>query len=155
MLVTILTDASHCPETKSAGYGYWIVSDRGHIKGGAEFKSTVKNIGHAEIMAIINALYCAIQAGIAQKGDTILVQSDSTLALNILKYRSKKEEYGYLIKEWRRLTGKMGNVVYRHVKAHSGAQDARSYANRYCDKIARISMRRMRESTPEPQPTPA
>lgn len=146
MLVTIFTDASHCPETKSAGYGYWIISDRGHLKGGAEFKSTVKNIHQAESMAVVNALYGAILAGIAQKGDTILVQSDSTPALNILEYLCKKEEYVEIIKEWSRLTREMDKVIYRHVKAHSGAKDARSYANRYCDNVARVSMRRMREN---------
>ena len=148
MLVTILTDASHCPDSKVGGYGYWIISDRGHIKGGAEFKSVVKNINHAESMAVVNALYCSVQSGIAKNGDIILVQSDSTTALDILKYRKNKEEYGDIIREWRRLTRKMDKVIYRHVKGHSGVQDARSYANRYCDKIARRAMRRMREKPP-------
>lgn len=144
MLVTIMTDASHCPDSKVGGYGYWIVSERGRLKGGAEFKSTVKTVNHAEAMAIVNGMYCALMAGLVQDGDAILVQTDSMTAISVLS--GDIGGYDKILAEWKRLTNGVLRIVFRHVKAHSGVRDARSHANRYCDEVARKSMRRARHA---------
>ena len=155
MLVTILTDASRCPDTGASGYGYWIASGRGKRPGGAVLGEGGRTpcITTAEMMAVANALTVAINAGLVQRGDDVLVQSDSTAATDTLKGRHSRHVCGVTdkmveVKEYvRRLALEHDlTLEYRHVKAHTGRQDARSLANEHCDRRAKKFMREVRRA---------
>ena len=42
MLVTLMTDASHCQQTGAAGFGFWCVSNRGKLAGGKTLSGKIK-----------------------------------------------------------------------------------------------------------------
>lgn len=151
MLVTILTDASRCPDTGASGYGYWIASGRGKRPGGNAMGVT-PCITTAEMMAIANALTVAVKAGLVQDGDDVLIQSDSTAATDTLQGRHSRHVCGTTekmieIKEYVRRFARDHhlNLEYRHVKAHTGRPEARFRANHHCDARAKTHMRRVRK----------
>lgn len=141
---TILADASFCPDTKAAGWGYWIASDRGKRGGGGVIKGMRSDYTskHAEMMALVNALAVARKAGLVEDGDEILFQTDCVEA--ILCFRSGRPKH---------ITDKMAeltinlNVTYKHVKGHTNREthkQARYGANRMCDYRAGLYMRQER-----------
>lgn len=149
MLVTILTDASWCPDTGAAGYGYWIASNRGSRPGGNSMRPA-ENPCHAEMMAVANGLAVALKAELVCDGDDVLVQSDSTDAIAGLKgERLRYETFTPAMAEVREYVVKLIadhnlNVTYRHVKGHSNRREARFRANNHCDERAKSHMRRAR-----------
>ena len=103
MLVTIITDASFCPKSGAAGYGYWIASKREKHGGGGYFKQTLRNSTEAEAKAIINGVYHALQKESLMAGDQILVQSDCIPALDMLKGKHLRTGFSQEIyRFWRR-----------------------------------------------------
>ena len=146
MDITILADASHCPVTNAAGYGFWVASERGKRGGSGAFKNVVPTSTIAEMMALVNALYCAIRFELVQKGDKILFQTDCEAAIFALTNRRKLTTHEFecvermkgLIKEYELMT------TYKHVKAHTNNKQSRFKSNNACDKAARAAMRKMR-----------
>jgi ribonuclease HI len=157
MLVTILTDASWCPDTGAAGYGYWIASGRGKRPGGNVMKPAV-NPCHAEMMAIANGLTVALKAELVCDGDDVLIQTDSTNAIRALT--SQELRYGdQFTLDMAAVRDYVTNLVarhklrmeYRHVKGHSPRPEARFKANNHCDERAKLHMRRARRRIREMQ----
>lgn len=148
MRVTIVSDASHCDRTHAAGYGFWAVSQRGHHAGGGAFKAPLHSPNTAEILAIVNALHVALSLGIAAKGDSVLVQTDSLAAIMTFEGRRRKivdpdqkravEVFGTLT-----MTHAL-TVAFRHVKGHTKVADRRSQAQRHADARARAGMKKAR-----------
>lgn len=139
MLVTIMTDASWCPDTHAGGYGFWIACERGKLPGGGPFRVAVRSAGHAEMMAICNAIYDARKQGLVHVGDTLLVQTDCRQAMDVLEQRVHvgfKDIIDYFNSIRHGLT-----VHFRHVKGHTSNSDSRSVANKMCDKRAKEGMR--------------
>ena len=154
MLVTIITDASFCSETKAAGYGFWVASERGKYVGGGEFdKRSPPNSTIAEKAAVIKGLEGALKRRLIHKNDRILIQSDCIAALKFfesaevesLDYFKIKDDYE--IAKWFISLKKSLNLdfVYKHVKGHTFNEGSRYYVNRVCDKKARSAMRRQRK----------
>lgn len=149
MLVTILADASWCPETGAAGYGYWIASQRGKRPGGNVMQNA-QNPSHAEMMAIANSLHVAVKARLVQHGDDVLIQTDCTDAIaglqgHRLKYETFSPEMG-LVHQFVVNFAREHNLTleYRHVKGHSTRPEARFKANNHCDERAKGFMRTRR-----------
>lgn len=147
MHVTILADASHCPDTKAGGYGYWIASARGKKGGSGVLNGAITSSTLAEIMAIANAIYCAIKINLVQGNDVILVQTDCESAIFALTLKRKgsaeeKKVVEYIQKMVKLLSLK---IEYKHVKGHTNSSEARFAANNACDRAARKAMRRARD----------
>lgn len=144
MRVTIIADASHCTETKAAGYGFWAVSERGKHGGGGSMSKPVDTSSAAELMAIVNGLFFGKMRGIVDAGDHVLLQTDCQRAIDILEGRistmSKDERAGrkrfYELKREYACT-----VSFRHVKGHTNRTEARYVTNNLCDKRAKDGMR--------------
>lgn len=154
MLVTVITDASYCSETGAAGYGYWVVSERGRASGGGKFSYKAESSLDAEMKAIVNGIYIALREGIAQEGDRVLVQTDCQGAILFFEQvpRSKGRQKQYtserrLVHRWFAdlVYNSRLRVDFRHVKGHTSAPGSRFYANRICDQLARSSMKEMRQ----------
>ncbi len=148
MNITILTDASYCPKYKVAGYGYWIACQRGKLGGSGKIVEDVEDTNAAEMMAICNSIWHGVSSGVIHKGDRILVQTDSLAAIDRLKAirvvtitQQQERIVAYYQKAIHRLELE---VTLRHVKAHTGQQEARFVANRMCDKRAKDAMREAR-----------
>lgn len=153
MRVTIISDASWCPNTRAAGYGFWSVSERGRHAGGGSFKAGAKSAMHAEMMAIVNALHVTLALGIAAKGDRVLIQTDCLYGIYTFEGR------GLMGKKARKRNAFLSPVVdlfkehvrandltveFRHVRGHTSVADQRSMAQRHADARARVGMKKAR-----------
>lgn len=146
---TILADASYCPRTGAAGYGYWIASDRGKRGGGNELRHATSS-GVAEMMAVVNALWVARECGLIMPEDDVLVQTDCQSAIGAFEGKRDCRD----VDEQTVLVGfhhvcKLAKVTvrFRHVKGHTSQRthgEARFSANRHCDGRAREHMERAR-----------
>lgn len=149
---TIIADASFCPDEQVAGYGYWIASPRGKhggggvcVHGGRVQTSTV-----AEMMAVCNAIWHAINRGLIRHHDSVLLQTDCTGAIQAFE-----GSRGFLSKQESDAVNYISSVeskyeisfTYRHVKGHTRNRDARSVTNAICDKKARLFMQRARTAS--------
>jgi len=153
MLVTINTDASFHPTLKNGAYAFWAVSNDFKITKSGVFKSKCINPDDAEAKCIINALKIIL---LAHKGITkIIINTDSLNAIALLKNDKEhiKKYMGNNMKMWSHIRKElnkvlnasfkgMGLIEFRHVKAHSGINDKRSYVNEWCDLEAKRQLRR-------------
>jgi len=153
MLVTINTDASFHLKLKHGAFAFWAVSNDFKITKSGVFKSKCINSDDAEAKCIINALRVVLLAhGNITK---VIINTDSLNAIALLKFdRIHMKKYmGYNIKMWSHIRVAYGKVLresknkavveFRHVKAHSGINDKRSYVNEWCDLEAKKQLRRV------------
>lgn len=150
MLVTIIADASYCPNYNVAGYGYWIVCDRGSDGGGGPLGkgNKVENSTVAEMMAIVKALYKACQSGLVQVQDVVLIQSDCVPALDAFTFKRLK-----LSEMEQEIVSRLNQVMlqfsltlrYKHVKGHTNIKQARYITNNLCDERAKVEMKKLRK----------
>lgn len=147
---TIIADASWCPDTKVAGYGFHISSDHGKRPGQGVFNDPCKGSNHAEAMALINALYVGCRTGLIRPGMDVLLQSDSQAALDALSGK-RKIIFG-AEKRCRNLLRSVADrlcleIRFKHVPGHTDPSysQGRFVANRLCDKRAKEQMRKARQ----------
>ena len=132
---TIITDASFCHKTGNAGWAAWIRIDGidGPIRRYGSFKEKIKTSTEAEKLAAANGLFIAQKMG----ATGFLIQTDCMAVVHLVKGFTKKK---HLNDDWAKIMltcGVLGKPIYaKHVKGHSKTKDARSYANRWCDKMA-------------------
>ncbi|KVR21703.1 hypothetical protein WK13_34765 [Burkholderia ubonensis] len=146
MLVTLLTDASLCHETKAAGWGYYAISERTRAYGGGPLNTNPAQSTEAEMQAIVNGLHCAVKRGVAEAGDSLIIQTDSVESIRAFtrsrqpvgNERAAVEKFHVMLATYK------FDVEFRHVKAHSGVKDKRSFVNSACDRTAKRFMRKMR-----------
>lgn len=144
--ITINTDASFHPIYKVGGYAFYIVCDLFKIQKGGMFKKKAKNAQDCEAMAIANALHTLLAQKELPSTTYIVINSDCIGAYKSVGlkregiYRMTAEALRSLRK---RTASKKGvpKFDFRHVKAHNGTPDARSYVNDWCDNEAKKWMR--------------
>jgi ribonuclease HI len=151
--VTINTDASFNHDYKIGAYAYWIVCDRARFKHAGVLKNCQNNI-EAEVKAIANAL---AKLNTLNWTDIyfVIINTDCIPAINLIKEEGKTKVTGTLealeainkyvtelrIKSKSQFSQKQ-YVDYRHVKAHNGTPDTRSYVNNWCDKAAKQTLKK-------------
>jgi ribonuclease HI len=148
-LVTVLADASYCPDTHVAGYGYWIASDRGK-KPGEGIISRVQGSLDAEMQAICFAIEDGAELGLIKTNDTVLIQTDCQGAMTFFQKHLLSDVIPEAVEAYQRLHRvKLRynlQFVFKHVKGHTSVRDQRSRANRHCDHRARAAMRSARDA---------
>jgi ribonuclease HI len=150
MLVTINTDASFHPNLKYGAYAFWAICNDWKITKSGVFKTKCRNPDDAEARCIINALKIVLLPH--NKITKIIVNTDSLNAIalitndrvHIKKYISHNQQMWNYIRtafhETMRKNTNKATIEFRHVKAHSGVNDARSYVNEWCDAEAKRQM---------------
>ena len=141
--ITINTDASFNGEYKVGGYAFYIRTDNFRLDKSGVLKQ-VGNAEQAEIMAIGNALHTLIHASDLPKAEWLVINTDCLNGLNkILNEEYNVEPAKKVRGLYKALIAKIGstNNHIRHVKAHNGLHDTRSWANDWCDKEAKKAMR--------------
>lgn len=138
MWTTLYTDASFYPDSKQGGWAIWARSELGRMIRSGSCPQYVVDSNDAEL--------CAMYAGIYLVGkhwpqtERILICSDSTTALSLLKYRERSSR-----EVPARLQGLVQGVCSQHgfklvprwVKGHSSANTIQAYLNNKCDEFAR------------------
>lgn len=145
-LVTIIADASFCPDSKMAGYGSFVASDRGKRYFNGALPNTTDN-NTAEIMVIVNALWHGLQNNLIEEGSTLLIQTDSVTAIRTFKGEVKTKN-NQQTKAYRTLWDYSDRfklkLTFRHLPGHSCGADKRSKVQISCDRAAKIHMQRAR-----------
>jgi ribonuclease HI len=151
--ITINTDASYHIEKKVGGYAFYIVCDLFKIRKGGMFKSHPANSTEAEMMSIANAVATLLAQKELPKVKWLIINTDSIPAITRIKKAAhsgndlNKQVELLLRKLKSRLSAKS---KFCHVKAHSNIGDARSKANDWCDKEAKMWMRLAVSQTQKP-----
>lgn len=157
-MITVITDASWCPEIKCAGWAVWVVCDGQRLQNSGAVMPQVASSGDAEFIALVHGLDLALQSFRPQKRTKVLVQSDSIDALRYFENRCKQQkEFAPTARWWVRqaeirlaalLASTPERMLYetRHVKGHSNSkQGARFYVNNWADEEAKKQMRLIRD----------
>lgn len=148
MWVTIIADASYCPETSKAGYGFWIASQRGKHGGDGVLEADVVNNIAAEMMALLNALHVARKRGLVLQKDSVLLQTDCQPAIDAFNdIRTNITEQEKELVSWYSdfIKSHELHIRLKHVKGHTKKADARFVVNNICDRKARQHMRKARD----------
>lgn len=146
--ITIIADASYCPQTKAAGYGAWIAGQYGKAPYEGQLPKPVCN-NTAEIMAIANALWHGMKDRLIFANANLLIQTDSLTAIKLFegsidpKNTQQVEAKHYVRDLMRRYNLK---VTYRHVAGHTGGKTQRSKAQQHCDDRAKAQMIKARSN---------
>lgn len=147
MLVTLMTDASHCQQTGAAGFGFWCVSNRGKLAGGKPLNGKIKDSYEAEAKGVANSLVIGFRSGIIQQGDTVIIQLDNIGVVFGINGKLKKKRKD--VKEVLRFINNFKtqnnlSIECRHVKGHSKKTESRFSANKHCDRLAKQQMKMAR-----------
>lgn len=154
---TIISDASFCNQTKSAGWASWIAVDDERFRFYGNFQRPIMTSVDAEMGAIVSGVCAFVELHESFTKDirhhVVLVQSDCVAALDILFRKPitniSKQTFVYdmrqILQEQRKKFGL--SIQPRHVKGHqSSNRGARYYVNNQVDKYARIAMEEQRRS---------
>lgn len=147
--VTIYTDASLCSQTGAGGWGAWLRREDRRELVGARFRGAMgTDCNVAEMAAAANGVAAAISLGMAEKGDLLVLVTDSQAVLKALFDNPEAPQhprYGRMVTEARRLVEANGlRARANKVKGHSRADGVRSYINGLVDQVARKHMRAAR-----------
>lgn len=148
MLVTLMTDASHCPETGAAGFGFWCVSNRGKLAGGAAFRDLLKDSYEAEFKGVANSLKASIDAGLIFNGDKVLIQLDCIGVIYCIVGKSEPRDDVVVVLNYIQKIAKQYELklMCRHVKGHTKRLEGNRFkANNHCDDRAKKAMREARK----------
>ena len=120
-------------------YAYSIVCDAFRVKRGHYFRAEVNCSHDAETMCIGNALYELLQDNRLTRANLVVVNTDCMVAINRLEACTKHHGVTAQVKLIETVLKKKlkCRIEYRHVKAHNGTPDSRSWQNDWCDKEAK------------------
>lgn len=148
MIVTIFADASFCHDTKAAGWGCWIKNDIRSVTYSGVFHVSLASSAEAELCALVNATHKAVVQGHAPAGSFLVLESDCTRALDIIRgrlaHRGSLVEKAARRKLFELLENNRLRFKVKHVRGHQGGRNARSWVNETCDRLARTAMRSAR-----------
>lgn len=152
MIVTVICDASFCPDTKSSGWGVWIKSARGKCVRSGSFTNKPEKSYEAEAMAVSIAVFLAFKYGIARAGDKLLIQSDCLMVIHAYNGIMSEKKISPVLQQTISYTRDLAKerdckIQLRHVKGHAPQEGNRNYVNEICDKMARKVMKAQRKTT--------
>lgn len=133
--MTVITDASYCPETKVGGWGIWIGGKQGFS--GPIPPGILESSNDAELFAAAAGISLAIEH---YGSRNILIQSDC-MGVQALVRKPKTRQ------KW--LGDEHLTLRFKHVPGHTERPEARFYCNRWCDQQARRHMRETRDALKE------
>ena len=166
---TIISDASFVPHSKTSSWGAWVKADgKPSETYGGLIRRECNDSTDAEICALANALYKAISTGLVEPNTEVMLQSDSTQALGLLKklvpnvsVRNHKDSAELAVFRKPQLCGGLRaeaakvveriatahglTIVLRHVRGHK-AGGGRQWVNRKVDSIAKAARSATRDS---------
>lgn len=144
MLVTVNTDASYLSIQKIGGFAVWIVCDKGRYKFSGPTKDAESSID-CEIKAIGNALHVLSKVSFVREISRIHINTDCKEAIKHIRGKSnysvssRVHDLAHLVRKNSASSNKSltNFLTFKHVKAHSDKEDARSWVNDWCDKEAK------------------
>ena len=147
--VTIIADASHCPKSKAAAYAFSIVKNSNYQIFVKSFDVLCNSPTEAEVFAIINALFYAVDCGYIFLEDKVTIQTDCEQAIFYLtrKRESDGSNIAKAIESFlKEIEQKKIKLKFKHIRGHKKfASNLSDYLQSKCDKLARDLMRKERD----------
>jgi ribonuclease HI len=151
-MITLFTDAGHCPQTKVASYAVWAkTTGKPTLRHSGILKGTTKDATAAELRAIANGLSLVLSRFSPPPGSRIVAQTDSKGSIAAITgdgYKAPKTR-AYIQLEIDRIREMLDDfelsIDLRHVRAHTGAGDKRSAVNEWCDQQCKLQLRVARQ----------
>jgi len=147
MIVTINTDASFSKKHSRGTFAFWIICNRFKIQNSGILRKKCSRPEIAEFRSIINAVHVLGKQDC--KGvSKIIINTDCLNVIHLIN-KDKKAISKYQLQSFGSMlvyrfeevlrSAKLHKVPVemRHVKSHTGAEDARSYVNEWCDTEAK------------------
>lgn len=135
--ITVFADASF--RDGCAGYAFFVRDEKRIVKRAYTYvPAPCPSSVTAELTAMVHALAYAITLFEHSPGDRISAQTDCTYVIDRFELEDRDVTRN-LMHDIRSLGI---SVHWKHIKAHTGASDRRSYVNRWCDRAAKTMMRR-------------
>jgi ribonuclease HI len=172
-IVTVFTDASHSRD--KAGWAAWAKFRGETMRWSSGITFPISNISDAETIAVTCGILRSIKEFDLPPDTIMVVQSDSTDALAAMLYAgwSNGQNRYFLVAKNTDVKPRMPNkinqlrgsfaqkafeavrhrnitVYLKHVRAHTGKDDPRSWVNEWCDGMAKKEMRAVKHQTAEP-----
>ena len=137
MLVTLFTDAGHCPDLHVGVWAAWAKESGQTLRRAGILIGEVPHAGEAEFKALHNGLFLVSRVINPPAESRIICQVDSQEVLTALeKGKHPRAEMRFLAQklladyaEQRRWL-----LSFRHVKGHKGTVTPRNAVNTWCDK---------------------
>ncbi|MGE9312844.1 hypothetical protein ACLOAU_14445 [Niabella sp. CJ426] len=144
MTITINTDAGFYHRDKVGSYAYWVVSDGLLLKGSGVFSDKCKNPLDAELKAMCNAAHIlsVCQGFDFSKVRLIVFNRDNINARSGKNGTQPQKKLSSILRKIKDQCHPLVKVDFRHVKAHNGTPDKRSYVNDWCDKQCKAQLRK-------------
>lgn len=143
--ITVFSDASHHPDGH-AGYAYFLRDESTIVKESHALPWKADRSTDVEEFAMCHAILRALDTIPNEPGDEIVAQTDCTHV--IYRFEVEHSVATKSVIGW--LTDAGVSLRFKHVRAHSGVDDKRSYVNRWCDSNARREMRLSRAALLKP-----
>lgn len=153
MLVTINTDASYYHDHKVGGYAFWAACNDWKLCKFGAIKDKCTCSTDAELKSIANAIFCTLQQ--SNNIHWLIINTDCLNAIHLfnddvreirkydlLRYNKVMGRIKGIIKKYESKIGRKIKVHFRHVKAHSATDTARSWVNDWCDQKAKEGARK-------------
>ena len=143
--LTINTDASFHPEQKVGGYAFYIICDLFKIEKAGKFKANPKSSIDAEMKCFGNTIATILAQKELPKIKKIVFNTDclnGVACVTNKKNKSKDEQLIVSLINNLKSRTHCRDFEFRHVKAHNGTADSRSWVNDKLDKEAKKWMRK-------------
>jgi ribonuclease HI len=153
--ITVFADASFCPKSKASGIAFWCRDDNNILQHSQGIMWDVESNGEAELVALCSAIDFALRHLESEPGYILVAQSDCLEAIEKLDgdKGSNLNQVAFIAMALSELKRRGVILRTKHVKGHTGKEDARSYVNRWCDHNARKQMRHQRNQKKKPKAT--
>lgn len=144
--LTVFSDASF-HESGAAGYAFYVRDDTTIIKEGFPVPWIANSSTEIEMFAMCHAILHALDYLPHEPGDVVVAQTDCEHVIRGFDLNCKTSEYEANMRDSVLSALRRSDIRLRwkHVKAHTGAKDVRSYVNQFCDTHAKIHMRQRRK----------
>lgn len=143
MTVTLFVDASFFHETRSGAWAFYAISQVDRLTYAGRFQQPIKDSSHAELAAIASALHVILPHRVCAGARKILVQTDCVAAISWID-QARCDHHPLVVAQIYADLAKYGvELETRHIKAHVGVEEPRTYCHDWCDREARRIARRM------------
>lgn len=151
--LTIYTDASLCSRTKTGGWACWAKYKGATIEASGPFEEPLDSSMEAELKALYNGLWVALDRFKPDRTDVIVMVTDCKQAMEVItgvveptkRGRRKQPKVWTTFDDLNALIPDRGRFHVKKVKAHSNHDGARSFINNKVDEAAKIEMRKKRQ----------
>jgi ribonuclease HI len=151
-LATVFAEASFDPERKTGSWGVWARCGTQALKRAGQFPERIHTRDHAALAAVGQAVKIAVQEFDLGGGDTVLAQSASEHAVDVLSGRlqlreNRVDEHTILDQVKKLENDHRIHLAFRHLHDPGGDSSRRTQASIMCEQAAERELERIERAS--------